>query len=78
MISGDSPFMTALPNFSKEQQHASLPKAIDIGWRRYWYAKIDPTMESLRDTPEFKEMMAEVEADIARQRRQLEEEGQLE
>ncbi|HUU27946.1 MAG TPA: tetratricopeptide repeat protein [archaeon] len=62
---------------NKEMAFASLRKAIDLGWRLSWYARIDPTLESLRDTPEFKDMMAEVDADIARQRRQLKEEGLL-
>ena len=62
---------------NRQEALVSLRKAIDLGWRRSWYARIDPTLESLRDTPEFKEMMAEVDADIARQRRQLREEGLL-
>jgi adenylate cyclase len=62
---------------NRQQALASLRKAIDLGWRRSWYAKIDPPMESLRDTPEFKQMMAEVDADIARQREQLKQEGLL-
>jgi len=63
---------------NRQEAFALLRKAIDLGWRRSWYAKLDPTMESLRDTPEFKEIMAEVEADIARQREQLKQEGLLE
>ena len=63
---------------NKQAALISLRKAIDIGWRKHWYMVQDPNLESLRDTPEFREMMAEVEADIARQRRQLKEEGLLE
>jgi adenylate cyclase len=62
----------------RQKALASLRRAIDLGWRRSWYARLDPTLESLRDTPEFKEMMAEVDADIARQKEQLKQEGLLE
>lgn len=62
---------------NRQEALATLRKAIDLGWRRHWYAKLDPTLELLRDTPEFKEMMAEVEADIARQRERLKQEGLL-
>jgi adenylate cyclase len=63
---------------NRQEALASLRKAIDLGWRWHWFARIDPTLELLRDTPEFKEMMAEVDADIARQRQQLKQEGLLE
>ena len=62
---------------NKQAALISLRKAIDIGWREHWYMLRNPNLESLRDTPEFKEMMAEVEADIARQREQLKAEGLL-
>ncbi|MFC1614884.1 tetratricopeptide repeat protein [Gemmatimonadota bacterium] len=52
----------------RQEALASLRKAIDLGWRRSWYARIDPPMESLWDDPEFKEMMVEVERDLAWQR----------
>ncbi|MBW7995604.1 MAG: hypothetical protein FVQ81_03315 [Candidatus Glassbacteria bacterium] len=61
----------------KDKALAALRRAIDRGWRQSWYAKLDPPLESLRDTPEFKEMMAEVDADIARQKAILKEEGLL-
>jgi adenylate cyclase len=48
----------------KQQALVSLRKAIDLGWRRSWFAKLDPPMELLRDDPEFKEMMEEVERDL--------------
>ncbi len=63
---------------NKQEALSSLRKAIDLGWRESWRMVRAPTLELLRDTPEFKEMMAEVEADIARQRRQLKQEGLLE
>ncbi|MFC1537358.1 adenylate/guanylate cyclase domain-containing protein [Gemmatimonadota bacterium] len=50
---------------NKQEALASLRKAVDLGWRRHWLAKIDPSLELLWDSPEFKEMMAEVERDIA-------------
>jgi adenylate cyclase len=62
---------------NRQDALAALRKAIDLGWRRSWYARIDPTLESLRDTPEFKKMMVEVDADIARQKAILKEEGLL-
>jgi adenylate cyclase len=61
-----------------EQALADMRQAIDLGWRQSWYARSDPNLESLRNTPEFKEMMAEVDADIARQKEQLKQEGLLE
>ena len=61
---------------------SALQRAIDEGWRRYWwyYLKQDPTLESLHDEPEFQAMIAEIEADMAAQRarvREMERNGEL-
>jgi tetratricopeptide (TPR) repeat protein len=61
----------------------ALQRAIDEGWRIYWWfaLKIDPTLESLHNEPEFQAMIAEIEADMAVQRarvREMEKNGELE
>jgi uncharacterized protein (DUF2461 family) len=42
-----------------------LRLAADNGWFRTWYAKRDPVFASLRDDPEFLEIVAGVEARLA-------------
>ncbi len=48
---------------------AKLRVAIDAGWRFNWWYFFDhhPSLEPLRDEPEFKAMRAEIAADIAAQ-----------
>jgi hypothetical protein len=62
---------------------SALQRAIDEGWRRFWwyFLKYDPTLESLHDEPEFQAMVAEIEADMAVQLarvREMERNGELE
>jgi tetratricopeptide (TPR) repeat protein len=49
-----------------------LRKAIDTGWRGYYTESHDPRWSTLRDNPRFQEMMAEVKADMDRQRLEVE------
>ena len=67
----------------KQKALSALQRAIDEGWRTYWwyYLKYDPTLESLHDDPKFQAMVAEIEADMAEQLarvREMERNGELE
>ena len=67
----------------KQKALSALRRAIDEGWRRFWwyYLKQDPSLESLHDEPEFQAMVAEIEADMATQLarvREMERNGELE
>jgi hypothetical protein len=67
----------------KEKALSALRQAIDEGWRSLWWysLKLDPTLESLHDEPEFQAMVAEIEADMAAQLarvREMERNGELE
>jgi TolB-like protein/Flp pilus assembly protein TadD len=52
---------------------ATLRAAERQGWRADWrYSRdLDPGLASIRDTPEFKAVFADIEADMARQREEL-------
>ena len=52
----------------------ALQRAVDAGWRAGWQLQLyhDAALDSLRDLPEFQAIVAQVEADIERQRRELE------
>jgi hypothetical protein len=61
----------------------TLRQTIDGGWREIWwmYLEIDPSLDSIRDEPEYQAMLQEVRDDMAVQRGRLEEwaaTGQLE
>ena len=67
----------------KQEALAALRKAIDQGWRTYWwyYLEHDPSLDSIRDEPEFQAMVAEIRADMAEQLervREMEARGELE
>jgi hypothetical protein len=49
-----------------------LRRAIDTGWRGYYTDSHDPRWDSLKDDPRFQAMMAEVKADVDRQRLEVE------
>jgi hypothetical protein len=66
----------------KQRALSALQRAIDEGWRRFWwyYLKHDPTLESLHGEPEFRAMVTEIEADMATQLarvREMERRGEL-
>jgi TolB-like protein/Tfp pilus assembly protein PilF len=48
-----------------------LRLAIDAGWREFYIRQKDPRWNSLRDHPDFQAMMAEVKADVDRQRAEI-------
>jgi hypothetical protein len=53
---------------------AALRAAEKAGWRGpFWryYRDFDPTLESIRNDPEFKAVFADIERDMARQRAEL-------
>ncbi len=57
----------------KEMALAKLREAVDAGWRAFqylgpWHLANDPLLESLREEPEFQAIVAEIKADLARQR----------
>ena len=57
---------------------ARLREAVDAGWRGpqfFWLRPLadDPFLEPLRGEPEFQAIVAEIEADLARQRARVDE-----
>ena len=52
-----------------------LREAVAMGWRYEWLLARDPLLDGLRDEPEFQRLLAEVRAEIERQRRVVEREG---
>jgi tetratricopeptide (TPR) repeat protein len=67
----------------KQKALSALRQAIDEGWRALWWhhLKLDPTLESLHDEPEYQAIIAEIEADMAEQLarvREMERNGELE
>ena len=67
----------------KQKALSALRQAIDEGWRSMWwyFLKLEPTLESLHEEPEFQAMVAEIEADMAEQLarvREMERNGELE
>jgi tetratricopeptide (TPR) repeat protein len=66
----------------KQKALSALQRAIDEGWRRFWwfYLKYDPILELLHDEPEYQAMVVEIEADMAEQLarvRELQRSGEL-
>ncbi|MCC7461042.1 MAG: winged helix-turn-helix domain-containing protein [Gammaproteobacteria bacterium] len=49
----------------------ALERAVDLGWRRAWLARIDPTMDHLRREPRFAAALARIDALNAHARVQL-------
>jgi TolB-like protein len=56
----------------KELALERLRLAIDTGWRGYYTDSHDPRLSSIADDPRFQAMMAEVKADVDRQRAEVE------
>jgi hypothetical protein len=67
----------------KEKALAALQKHAETGSRDWWRWRLlhNPNLESIRDTPEFAAMVAEIESDMAAQLarvREMERNGELE
>jgi TolB-like protein/Flp pilus assembly protein TadD len=58
---------------NKDKAIAALRKAMDEGWRFNWYRLRYPVFDYLLNEPEWVNLVTEMEADIARQRRWFEE-----
>jgi hypothetical protein len=52
---------------------AELREAEKAGWRSTWrfVRDLDPMLASIRDEPEFRSIVADIERDMARQRAEL-------
>ncbi|MBT7952665.1 MAG: hypothetical protein HN764_13635 [Gammaproteobacteria bacterium] len=59
----------------KQQALTALRQAIDEGWRVGWwyFMVIDPSLNTIRNEPEFQSMLAEIKADMAKQLAQVKE-----
>jgi TolB-like protein/Tfp pilus assembly protein PilF len=51
---------------------ARLREAVDAGWRDYYIHEHDPRWAPIADDPEYRALMAEVKADVDRQRAEVE------
>jgi len=58
----------------ERQALAALRQAEQSGWRAFWryFLKHDPSLDSIRDSPEFKAVLAAIERDMTEQRASLE------
>jgi hypothetical protein len=66
----------------KEKALVALQKHVEAGFRDQWRWKLlgSPSLESIRDTPEFVAIVAKIEADMAKQLarvREMERNGEL-
>jgi len=57
----------------KELAIERLEQAVEAGWRGYYINNHDPRWSSLRNDPRYQALMAEVKADVDRQRAAVEE-----
>ena len=57
----------------KRKAISALREAIDMGWRRTWWMLRTPHYDSMRQEPEWINLVNELEADIARQRQWYED-----
>jgi hypothetical protein len=49
-----------------------LEQAVRAGWREYYIRQHDPRWAALKDNPRYQALMAEVKADVDRQRAEVE------
>jgi hypothetical protein len=66
---GPGPVFIHATRGDEEKAIAALRRAIDEGWRGNWFRMRYPMFDYLLDNPEWVELVTELEADIARQRR---------
>jgi len=57
----------------KRKAISALREAIDMGWRTGWWTLHSPYYDSMREEPEWIDLVNELEADIARQRQWYED-----
>jgi TolB-like protein len=70
---GPGPVFIAAARGEKEKAIAALRKAMEEGWRANWFRLRYRMFDWLLNEPEWVELITELEADIARQRRWYEE-----
>jgi TPR repeat protein len=58
---------------TKDEAYSWLQKAIDLGWRDYRMAQVDPWFENVRSDERFRQMMANVKGMVDEMRRRVEE-----
>lgn len=57
---------------NKELALNRLEQAVTSGWRAYYINKHDPRWDALKDDPRYQALMAQVQADVDRQRTEVE------
>ncbi|MFC1702015.1 hypothetical protein ACFL1J_04645 [Pseudomonadota bacterium] len=57
---------------NKELALNRLEQAVTAGWRAYYINKHDPRWDALKDDPRYQALMAQVQADVDRQRTEVE------
>jgi TolB-like protein/Tfp pilus assembly protein PilF len=57
----------------KQKAVSALREALDVGWRENWWSLRFPVYDSIREEPEWIELMNELEVDIADQRKWFDE-----
>ncbi len=54
-----------------DQALNALRQAVDAGWIHAWYTELDPNLVSLHDTPEFRQIIADMTGRIDEMRERL-------
>ena len=57
----------------KQKAILALREAVDMGWRMDWWMLHSPLYDSMREEPEWTNLVNELETDIARQRQWYED-----
>jgi len=71
---GISDVMVYAQQGEKDEALRALRTALDEGWRLFWWSDLeDPTLDFIRNEPEFMAIVAEIEADMAAQLEQIRE-----
>ena len=55
----------------KESALASLDRAVELGWRRGWLMRADPSLKPLREEKKFKDLLAAIDSANAESRKAL-------
>ena len=59
----------------KEEAYNWLQQAIALGWREYPFTLNDPLFENMRHDERFRQMMAQIKAEVDAMRRRVKEKG---